>query len=124
MGISIQRNGDTGMSQAFLHYLGVYPLLEHDLACREIATELKVSFHQSGFWSIAFTDRMWSQPDSFIDRPANRSLMIRHRPAPFSPGFTMAFKIITPAAAANIPVESKLDNLVAISIPSADKAIG
>jgi hypothetical protein len=93
------------------------------LSCREIASELKVSFHETGIWRIAYTEEMWLKPDSFANRPNDRAFIKRNRPAPIFPGLTLALRIVTPAAAVSMLIDSSLKDYISIPIPSLDKAI-
>ena len=86
------------------------------LACRELGSELKVSFHDTGIWRIAYTQEMWSNPDSFEKKPDDRAFMKCKRPSPFAPGLTMVCKLLTPATSADIPINSPLSNVFQMPI--------
>ncbi len=69
------------------------------IACRELRGTIKASLHESGDWHIAY------RPDTFESKvrgvgPQEQDRFIQKwdRPEPIAPGFTLAFRIVTPSS--------------------------
>jgi len=99
--------------------------LEEDvyLLCRSLGGALKASLHQSGAWHIAYSEEFFADNvDAFADRPSGR-FIDKWRPSEIAPGVILAFRIITPFSAVNIPIASLNDDIVWIPVSSPDGAI-
>lgn len=94
------------------------------LTCRSLGGALKASLHQSGAWHIAYSETfLVENPDAFVDRPRGRFIDEWPRPSEISPGVVLAFRIITPNSAINIPTASLNENIAWIPAPSQDRAV-
>lgn len=100
---------------------------KHDiyLMCRELKGSIKASLHQSGDWRIAYSRKFFEENIGNSQNPSKRRVVDQWpKPKEISPGVTLAFRIITPSSAVNLPFN--LDNFSKIKwIPSAssEKAI-
>jgi hypothetical protein len=70
------------------------------LACRELRGALKASLHKSGQWHVAF-DQQFLERNAVREEWPTRFMETWQRPAELAPGFTLAFRIITPFATVN-----------------------
>ena len=94
------------------------------LACREFKGAMKVSFHESGRFRIAFDK-------TFLERkaPENSSLLIDRSPIKWSepnkfcPGVILAFRIIVPEWVVTIPIKNAEKALIWIPAPPKGLAI-
>ena len=75
------------------------------LSCRELS-DIKISFHESGRWRVAYTQESFDNPDRWINRPTERKMVSVECPLPFFPGCIMVLQIYTPSAAVSIPLQS------------------
>lgn len=73
------------------------------LGCRELGGILKASLHQSGSWQVGYSKESWNQKEECLpERQTTRHIEIWPRPSDIAPGFTLAYRIITPATAVNV----------------------
>jgi hypothetical protein len=70
------------------------------LACRELRGALKASLHKSGQWHVAF-DEQFLERNAVREEWPTRFMETWQRPAELAPGFTLAFRIVTPFATVN-----------------------
>jgi hypothetical protein len=68
------------------------------VACRHIATSLKVSLHASGLWRLAFTERYTTMPGALVSSDSDRAAAKWSRPSEFRPGWTHALSVVIPAS--------------------------
>lgn len=78
------------------------------LACRELGGALKASLHESGQWHVAF-DRQFLERNAARGEWPTRFMETWKRPAELAPGFTLAFRIVTPFATVNVPPSARRD---------------
>jgi len=84
------------------------------LACRSLGGILKTSFHESGKWHIAYSQRAFEDHvkdaiPKFEDRYIEKWL----RPSDIARGITLAFRIVTPWSAVTTPVtEGKFKGVI------------
>ena len=92
------------------------------LACRELGGALKASLHQSGSWHLAYLERFFedAMPDD-MKGESGRYIAQWPKPSEISPGYTLAFQIIVPAAAVSSPFENN-KKIVPIPAPSVGAA--
>lgn len=70
------------------------------LASRSLGRHLKISFHESGNWHIAYSpDTFYRHVEGTTRGPANRFIRKWMRPGEYAPGHTMAAQIVTPYTA-------------------------
>lgn len=79
------------------------------LACRELRGALKASLHESGRWHVAF-DRQFLERNAAPQEWPTRFMEKWNRPAELAPGFTLAFRIVTPFATVNATPSASRDN--------------
>lgn len=81
---------------------------KHDvyLACRELRGALKASLHASGQWHVSF-DRTFLEASAVAEEWPTRFLEFWARPGELVPGFTLAYRIITPHAAVNAALNER-----------------
>jgi hypothetical protein len=77
------------------------------LACRATGRYLKVSFHQSAEWRVAYEQSAFLRLLGGVV-PAYRDRVIDSwtRPPALASGFTMALRIVTPSASVVTPIDS------------------
>ena len=93
------------------------------LTCRSLGGALKASLHQSGKWHIAYSKEFFTDnPEAFADRPTGR-FIDKWRPNEIAPGLILAFRIIAPYSAVNIPIASLNNDVVWIRVPPIGGAI-
>lgn len=73
------------------------------LAARSLGYAFKVSLHESGKWHIGFGRDFLAENGSHEEWPS-RIVASWERPREVAPGVTLAFRIITPASSACMPV--------------------
>lgn len=81
---------------------------KHDvyLACRSLGGTLKASMHQSGNWHIAYTRRFFDENVAAAEGiHSTRFIEQWPRPTVLAPGFTLAFRIVTPLSAVSTPCD-------------------
>jgi hypothetical protein len=95
------------------------------LSARELGYALKASLHQSGNWQVAFSPQFVEEnPNAFSDKPNGRFIEQWPRPQQIAPGVTLAFRIVTPHSAVNIPFDISLyKSIVWIPAPPDNRAV-
>jgi hypothetical protein len=91
------------------------------LAARTIADQAKVSFHKSGKWRLAFTEKYASGPNSYVRPGEDRATSKWHRPPEVAPDITRSFLIMVPASevtSPKVPFASKPDTIWVPTAPS------
>jgi len=93
------------------------------LACRSLVDTPKASLHQSEEWHIAYSKEFFvDNPEVFAGRHDGR-FIDKWRPNEIAPGLILAFRIITPYSAVNIPIATLNDDVVWIPVPPVGGAI-
>ncbi|MDY0169569.1 MAG: hypothetical protein RBS80_23710 [Thermoguttaceae bacterium] len=91
------------------------------LACRSLGGTLKASMHDSGSWHIGFL-RAFVEMELPEEDPKRENPYIERwpRPGELAPGLTLAYRIVVPTVAVNIPISDPLPASIK-SIPAAAK---
>jgi hypothetical protein len=93
------------------------------LANRHLAGALKASLHESGKWHIAFERDYLAKHAAPGDWPT-RVVETWDKPSDIAPGFTLAYRIITPSASVNVaPSDDERRNIIWVPPPPPDKAV-
>ncbi len=94
------------------------------LVCRPLGGKLKTSFHQSGQWQISFIPSfLKANVPAANSLHANRHIERWNRPREIAPHITLAYRILVPAVAVNVPVkESWAKKIEWIESAPTDKA--
>jgi len=94
------------------------------LACRELKSAIKVSFHESGKWHVGF-DKTFLDEKAPKDSPLlkNRFPSKWQEPQDLSPGVILAFRIVVPELAVTVSIKGRRSSLVWIPSPPIGKAV-
>lgn len=100
---------------------------KHDvyLACRSLGCILKASLHESDSWHVGFLRSFLSQ-ELDADHPKQADPYIERWPRPpeIGPGVTLAYRILVPTSAVNIPISDSLpDSTIRILAAPKGKAV-
>jgi len=100
---------------------------KHDvyLACRSLGRSLKASLHESDSWHVGFLRPFLSQ-ELGADHPKQADPYIERWPRPpeIGPGVTLAYRILVPTSAVNIPISDSLpDSTIRILAAPKGKAV-
>lgn len=95
------------------------------LTCRSLKKgPLHASLHESGKWHIVYSEKFFAEnQDVFVNRPESRFIDKWPRPSEIATGVTLAFRIVTPHSAINIPISSLDKGIFWIPAPPLDKAV-
>jgi hypothetical protein len=79
------------------------------LACRSLGGSMKASLHDSGSWHVGFL-RDFVESEIPDDDPKHEDPYIDRWPRPkdIAPGVTLAYRIVVPTVAVNIPITEQL----------------
>jgi hypothetical protein len=85
------------------------------LSCRELGGVLKASLHQSGSWHFGYNNSLDTYFESEEAFDKCKYIEIWPRPKPIAEGITLAFRIVTPHASVNTPMEPNMKDIKWVS---------
>ena len=91
------------------------------LMCREMGGSLKISFHESGSWRIAYLKEFFEKSVPGVKK--NRVIKEWMRPSAISPDVTMVCRLIIPAAAVSRQILSIKNQMHCVPRAKEGKAI-